>query len=230
MTSDTDWLSLDPDNEPDTRRGPSPRKARRKKRRKRAAPAVQAVTKLPTERGRAPSMQRRLFGKDRIWACDGEFVYFRPTRMIDGVKTTVANPTTFERHRGFLAAGHYTWVETQDDVEVYRVNPESPFARKGVYLGEMSDSDVRRQVAIAACKRDWVAYTDCLEELFGRIKNRGYSGAMAEQVKNDYLAYLDQLIAMRGGPTPAECGAGLAGVRKKRGVGTGRVVLIPGNA
>jgi hypothetical protein len=172
-------------------------------------------------------MQRRLVGRDRIWACDGEYVYFRPYRYEGGVKVERANPTTFERHRRFLSAGHYEYVETQDDVEIYRVLPGSPFAREGVYLGEMSDSDVRRQVVLAACRRDWVTYADALEELFGRIKNRGYDAGFEARVRDDCLAYIDVLIQMRGGPTPAECGNGLAGVRQRRGEGR-RMILLPG--
>jgi hypothetical protein len=145
--------------------------------------------------------------------------------MVDGVKTVVANPTTYERHKRFIAEGHYTHIETQDDVEVYKVNANSPFARKGMYLGEMSDRQVRMAVCKAACKRDWIEYTDCLEELFGRLKNRGYDSNYLATVRSDYLAYIAILIGQMGGPTPQECAAGLANVRNRRGESKGRVIL-----
>lgn len=217
MPNTPDWLDTEP-----------PRAVTAKRPRKQRAPRVAAGAKLVRERGRAPSMQRRLAGKDRIWACDGEYVYFRPYAYENGVRVERANPTTTERHRRFLAAGDYVYVETQDDVEIYRVSPQSALARKGLYLGEISDAEVRRQVAVAACRRDWVTYADALEELFGRVKNRGYSGAFAKQVADEYLEYLDVLIRMRGGPSPQECAAGLAGVRARRGEGKGRVILTPG--
>ena len=211
MQGTEDWLSLKRPKRKYTKRGTS----------------VAATTKLPQERGRAKAMQRKLFGKDRIWSCDGEYVYFRPTRMIGGVKTVVANPTTYERHKRFLAEGQYTHVETQDDVEIYKVSPDSPFARKGLYLGELSDADVRRQVVRMACQRDWVAYTDCLEELFGRLKNRGYDANFGAAVREDYLKYIEIQIAMRGGPAPEECASGLTRVRKNRGDSQGRMILLP---
>lgn len=218
MTNTPDWLEI----------GPPQAAAAAKRPRKPRAPRVAAGTKLAKERGRAPSMQRRLVGKDRIWACDGEYVYFRPYAYENGVRVERANPTTMARHKRFLAAGDYEYVETQDDVEIYRVAAQSALARKGLYLGEISDAEVRRQVAIAACRRDWVTYADALEELFGRLKNRGYSEAFAKQVAGEYLEYLDVLIRMRGGPSPQECAAGLAGVRARRGEGKGRVILMPG--
>jgi hypothetical protein len=95
-----------------------------------------------------------------------------------------------------------------------------------MFLGELSDADVRRQAMLNACKRDWIAYTDCLEEMSSRLKGR-YDTGMAARVYNDYLQYIDILIGMRGGPVAAERAAGLAGVRKRRGVGSGKLILLP---
>jgi hypothetical protein len=206
-----DWLALE-----------APKRKVRKKREVKVEPG----SKLPFEPKRALSMRKRMDGSGRMWACDGEYVFFRPTRVINGVKTTVANPTTLLRHQRFLNEGQYTHVETQDDLEIYRVNESSPFARKGMFLGELKEHDVRRQVVLAACKRDWTLYTDCLEELAGRIKGQ-YDSGSASLVFGERLEYIGQLIAMRGGPTAGECSAGLANVRAKRGVGSGRVILLP---
>lgn len=216
-----DWLSLE---------APKRKRGRPKKAVTQPATevAIQPGTKLDMEGKRGKAMVRSPFGKDRIWACDGRYVWFRPYHYVNGKKVLRANPASYERHQRFLAEGHYTHVETQDDVEVYELTPESPFYRKNeLYLGTLSDADVRRQVAIAACRRDWVAYVDCLEELFGRIKNRGYDNDFASAVKDDYLTYIQQLISLRGGPTPQECAAGLQSVMRRRGQGTGRVILLP---
>ena len=193
---------------------------------KKRGASVAAAKKLPHEHKRAKAMVKSLSGNSRMWLCDGEYVYFRPTRVVNGEKVTVANPTTLERHKRYLSEGQYTYIETQDDVEIYKVEASSPFARKGMYLGELSDADVRRQAMLNACKRDWIAYTDCLEEMSGRLKAR-YDPGMAARVYNDYLQYIDILIGMRGGPVAAERAAGLAGVRKRRGVGAGRLILLP---
>lgn len=209
--TDTDWLDIET---PKRKRG-RPRKV-----------AVEPGAKLPFENKRAHAMVKKLSGTSRMWLSDGEYVYFRPTRVVDGVKTVVANPTTLQRHNRFLSEGQYTHVETQDDVEIYRINEGSAFARKGVYLGELKDSDVRRAVALAACSRDWGLYVDCLEEMAGRIKGR-YDPGMAKQVYDDQLAYIANLISMRGGPTAGECAAGLSTVRTRRGVGTGKLIMLP---
>lgn len=207
--TDTDWLDLDD------------KPKRRRKREVRVEPGV----KLPYEIKRARAMVKKLNGTSRRWLCDGEFVYFRRFREIDG-RRVEANETMLSRHNRYLANGDYSYLETQDDVEVYKVNESSPFARKGFYLGEMKDSDVRRAVVIAACARDWVLYVDCLEELAGRIKGKYHPGT-AKLVYDEQLSYIENLIQMRGGPTPGECGAGLANVQMRRGRGSGKVIVLP---
>ena len=42
-----------------------------------------------------------------------------------------------------------------------KVEPSSPFARKGMYLGELSDADVRRQAMLNAMQ----AGLDCVHGL-----------------------------------------------------------------
>lgn len=208
--NDDSWLDLD----------------EKPKRRRKKAVKVEAVSKLPYEQKRAHAMIKRLNGTSRIWTCDGEYVYFRPTRVVNGVKTEVANPTTRERHNRFLRENQYVWVETQDDVEIYKLTETSIFARKGQYLGEMKDSEVRRAVVMAACARDWTLYVDCLEELAGRIKGKYHPG-QAQTIYQEQLSYIATLISMRGGPTDAECAAGLANVRQRRGVGSGKLIMLP---
>lgn len=203
---DYDWLELEP--------------VRKRNRKKRENGEVKSAVKLARERDRAKSMAKSPFGKNRIWACDGEFVWFRPKR--NGV--VVANPSSIERHQQFLASGHYEHVETQDDVEVYRLTELSPFKRHGLNVGELNDNDVFLLAAKAACKRDWKMYVDALEELSGRFKGR-YQPAFATVMYNEMLQRLELQILNSGGPGSAECAAGLSGVQIKRGRGKGRVIL-----
>lgn len=207
---------------------PAPEKRRAKKSARKAV-KVAPGKKIDHEPLRGRVMFQAVKGRKRIWACDGQWVFFRRKSCYgttpDGRQET--NHTAIHRHEKFLAQGDYTYVETQDDVEICKVNPQSPFFRKGVYLGELADGQVRRQVELAACKRDWVLYADALEELAGRIKNYGYTESHAKLIYNEHLVYIEVMIAQRGGPTPAECAAGLAQVRQRRGVGSGRVVLLP---
>lgn len=214
MDTQPDWLDIDP--------APAAKPKRTRKR----TPAIEPGTRLPFEGKRAKSMAKSPFGKNRIWACDGEYVWFRPYRYVNGEKVLVANPTTFERHKQYLAQGHYVHVETQDDVEVYRVTDESPFKRQGLYLGEIPDNLLPRMVAKAACRRDWVEYVDILEELAGRLKGQ-LGPATGKVAYDERLQYISNLISMRGGPSPAECAAGLSMVRAKRGHGGRKVIVLP---
>ena len=208
-----DWLNIDADIQPDIVKPRAKRKAKKTK----AEPRVKSVAGIPREAARK-------FGPGRIWGCDGEFVFFRPKRMVDGVFTQVANPEAMERHQRFISKGDYTYIETQDDVQIFRVNAQSPMARKGCSLLEATVGAVRRAVILAACNRDWPLYVDALQELANRVKSNDPGPLGANQWK-ELLSYVENMISMRGGPTPAECGAQLQNVRAKRGEGKGRLIL-----
>lgn len=206
------------------------KKKRRVKKGKRAKKVIVAASKkIDHEKLRGRAMMSAVKGKKRIWACDGEFVYFRRKSCLgaDGQTDGSGNVhAAILRHNRFLANGDYTHVETQDDVEICKVNPQSALYRKGVYLGQMSNGMVQRQIVLAACKRDWVTYTDALAEFAGRIKGAWQHAAQSEAAWRDVLEYLDVQISLRGGPSPKECGNQLALVRQKRGEGSGRLIML----
>ena len=190
---------------------------------------VRATNKLDCESMRGRAMFQHVNGKKRIWACDGEYVFFRRPRDEDGKVARDADGAvhrSIPRHEKFIANGDYTYVETQDDVEICKVNPQSSFARKGVYLGEMSDGGVRMAVVVAACIRDWPLYLDTLEEFARRIKER-FHGAVGAQNWQDQLSYVQHLIDLRRGPSADECGQGMQRVRQARGQGSGRIITMP---
>lgn len=157
-------------------------------------------------------------GTGRIWACDGEYVACRPKDF---------HPKTSERHARFLASGHYNHVGTFDDVQVFELLPGSPFRRDNRTLipGVNLYQDMR-ECAIAAVKRDWVLYTDILEAVAANIKAKFHEQA-ARDLWTDVLGQIEQSIRLRGGPTQAECGAGLANVRARRGLGKARAIALP---
>jgi hypothetical protein len=190
---------------------------------------VVASTKLDCEKLRGSVMFGTVQGKKRIWACDGEYVFFRRKSCgadAEGRDLQGQLHQAIVRHNRFLANGDYTYVETQDDVEICRVNPQSALYRKGMYLGEMNDAALRRGIALAACKRDWALYVDMLTEVSGRIKAK-VPDKIAGLVYNEMLEYITILIAQRGGPSPMECAAGLQSVRQRRGEGSGQMILLP---
>jgi hypothetical protein len=151
----------------------------------------------------------------RVWCCDGRYVAWRPSEAHDATK---------ERHARFLAAGHYKHVETQDDVEIFELLPESPFYRReGLDLYRAGTWECIRQCALAACARDWPLYTDILEEIATRCRSVGHAG-YAEQVFSDHIKMIGLQVQMRGGPTPQECAAGKDNVMRKRG---NRQLIIP---
>lgn len=190
---------------------------------------VEAVHKLDCEALRGSAMFQAVNGKKRIWACDGEYVFFRRPRDRNGQEARDAQGALHAaiiRHEKFLKNGDYKYVETQDDVEICKVNEQSTFFRKGVYLGEMTEGGVRMAVVLAACMQDWPLYVDCLEEFARRIKNK-YHSALASQHWEDQLNYVQHLIQLRRGPTPEECGRGLQQVRRARGEASGRIITMP---
>ena len=217
------WLDL----EPPAKISPKRRKRTRKSKKARAAKKIEVVAANAIPREAA-----RRFGEGRVWGCDGSYVFWRPKRMIDGVFTQVANPTAMERHERFLRLGHYEYVETQDDVQIFRVTDASPFKRKFGSLQEIATGQLKRAITMAAVKREWMLYVDALEELAARMQSeamasdgQGYGALHANQWK-EMLAYIELQIAMRGGPTPAECSLNLSRIRADRNGGSGKRILV----
>lgn len=179
--------------------------------------SITSGVKLTNEHSRAPSMVRNALGRDRVWACDGEYVYFRRKKAHEG---------TLRRHAKFIETGDYTHVATQDDVEIYKLGPASPFKRQPVALNETQYPNVRRMAILAACAGDYGLYVDCLEELAGRLKG-SFHEAMAKQVYEDELTHVSNMIAVRRGPTQGMIDAGVQAVRRRRGSGVNRVLVMP---
>jgi hypothetical protein len=180
--------------------------------------SIAAPTKLTREKTRAPSMTKKLGGKSRVWASDGEYVYFR---------RKLSNPATLERHEKFLATGNYKHVMTQDDVEVYQLQEGSPFKRPQLDLTSIAFADVRRQTILAACRGDWSRYVDGLEELAGRLKG-AYDPGFAKLQFNDTLDHIEHMIRLRGGPSRAMCDREVVTVRARRGQSAGKRIMTLG--
>lgn len=230
MTRDDDWLSLEkPDPKEDfswldaqaakpAAEKPAEKK-RRKKKGKRKAARVESGTKLTNELARAPQMgAKSLLGKKRTWASDGEYVYFRRSQ---------ANPATLERHEKFLRTGDYQHIATEDDVEIYKLQESSPFYRQnGGNLLEADFISLRRHAVLAACRHDYGLFHDILEEISSRLKG-AFHPAEAKGQYDELLTYIFHLINLRGGPSNVAIDRGFQAVRKRRGVGSGRVIALP---
>lgn len=195
-----------------------------------AAPAVAEADWLEIEvpKARVPYDELRfscMRGTGRVWACDGEYVAYRPyNHSLD----KEVNTRTAERHANFLASEHYQHVGTFDEVQVFKLLDGSPFKRntKTFIPGQNLHEDVR-QAAIAACDRDWVLYHDILDAVASGLKTY-LTPTFAASKYEDCLATVFVNIEQRGGPTRAEVDAGFGDVRKRRGYGGGKIVAVPG--
>lgn len=203
------------------------------------APRIVSAAKLENERARGAAMQKGARGmKNRVWCCDGAFVYFR--RKLAAMRTPDApdglNPLLVQRHNRMIANGEYKHVATQDDVEIYELQDSSPFKRKGVNLGETSFSQVRWIAIWAAVGKfpgqesfrdpDWGLFVDCIEEMASRIKG-SYDSGWGKLKFEEELNYTMHLIQQAGGPPPAMIDHGVQQVRKRRGQSSGKVIMLP---
>lgn len=188
---------------------------------------IESGAKLTGERKRAPSMAKKLLGKSRTWACDGEYVYFRRKQ---------ANPATLQRHNNFLKSGHFKHIQTQDDIEIYQLQEASPFKREPENLTVLTIPMIRRAAVKAGVARDWGLFVDCLSELAVKFKSQRWEidGKKISPddgfVKNMYeeaLQYVFLTIWKSGGPLQAEIDAGVQSVRARRGESTSRLVTLP---
>ncbi len=163
-------------------------------------------------------------GTNRVMACDGAFLAYRPfNREFD--KET--NPRTKERMAMFLEAGHYRHVGTYDEVQVYELMPGNPYRheKKQYIIGTDYWRDIR-QAAKAACERNWSDYHDILGAMATAIKS-GRDPAFAKTMWDDTVNQVAVAIQQVGGaaaPTEREVNEGFTGIRKARGISRGGVI------
>ena len=164
-------------------------------------------------------------GTDRVMACDGHYLAYRPyNREFD--KET--NPRTMERFADFKAAGFYKHLGTYDEVQIYELTEGSPFrhSQRDYVIGRNYWADVRT-IARAACQREWSDYHDLLGAVAKAFKARDVDPGLAKAQWGDFLAHVTLTIAHMKGPTAAEVGAGFARIRQARGVSKGSTIVVP---
>lgn len=184
---------------------------------------IESAKKLTRDQERGRTMMRGFMGTDRVWGCDGEYIYFR-RKSCEGPPV---RHETLNRHEAFLARGHYKYVGTWDDVEVYELLEGSPFKRNAaVDLYSIDLPNLRRVAIRAACAHDWPTYVDALEEVASRIKSRYHSDYAAQEYEN-HLAHIENMVRLRGGPGRPIRDAQVQNVMRKRGQGRGRRIILP---
>lgn len=164
-------------------------------------------------------------GTDRVMACDGQYLAYRPfNREFD--KET--NPRTKERFNMFVAAGHYKHLGTYDEVQIYELLSGSPYRheRKQYVIGTDYWKDIRT-AAKAACERNWSDYHDILGAMATALKS-GRDPLFAKTMWDDTLNQVAILIKQIGGdaaPAEKEINEGFVGIRRARGI-TGKGGII----
>jgi len=166
-------------------------------------------------------------GKDRIWWCDGEYVWFRRGK---------SNPETLKRHNQFVADGDYKHVETQGDVEIWQLQPQSQFksdviAGKQIDIAKMNNYNLRRQASLAAVRRDWQAFHDIMTFLRERINAvHGLNLAGAEMYYAEAYMAVMASIQQRAGPSPNEINKELRSLMGKDPINRRRLISIGGSS
>ena len=164
-------------------------------------------------------------GKDRIWWTDGEYLWFRRSK---------SNPATLQRHNKFTEDGDYQYIETQGDVEIYQLRPQSQFksekvAGKQIDIARMSNYDIRRQAALAAVRRDWQAFHDIMTFLRERINAvHGANLAGAEMYYAEAYMAVMASIQQRAGPSANEINKELRALMGKDPISRRRMISIGG--
>lgn len=163
-------------------------------------------------------------GTNRVMACDGQFMVYRPVnREFD--KTV--NPATQQRFRDFQEAGHYEHVGTYDEVQVYRLLDGSPFKHKKNYvIGQDRWKDIRA-AAQAACERNWSDYHDILGVMATALKSGpGRDPGFAKAMWDDTINQVAITIAQMKGPSEKEVNEGFMEIRRARGIAKGGIIAL----
>lgn len=164
-------------------------------------------------------------GTNRVMACDGQYLAYRPyNREFD--KET--NPRTKERFAMFLEKGYYKHLGTFDEVQIYELLPGNPYRHeaKQYVIGQDYWKDIKK-VATCANHRAWADYHDLLGAMATALKS-GRDPAFARTLWADTLNQIAIAIQQIGGkdaPTEKEINEGFVGVRRARGIqGKGGIV------
>ncbi len=164
-------------------------------------------------------------GSGRVWACDGEYVAFRP---YNHVLDKIVNPAFQERIEKFRSSGNMKHVGTFDEVEVYQLLEGNPWkaTRDEKYIAGKSLWNDIRHAAKLACLREWKDYTDLLEAMATGMK-AGRDPDFARRAWQDAVEQVMINIYQMGGPTPPEVRAGVENVRASRGYGkTPGIIMV----
>lgn len=173
-------------------------------------------------------------GTDRVMACDGQYLAYRP---FNREKDKETNPRTKERFQMFCDKGYYEHVGTWDEIQVYELLPGNPYRhdKKQYVIGQDYWKDIRT-AARAACDRKFSDYHDILGAMATALKGGGRDAGFAKTMFDDTINQVVSMInQMRQNdpsvPTEKEINEGFVEVRRARGI-TGRngVVLLNSNA
>jgi len=154
-------------------------------------------------------------GSGRVWACDGEFVAYRP---YNHVLDKQVNPAFQERMHKFREAGFSKHIGTFDEVEIYQLlegNPWKATITEKYTAGKSLWGDIRHAAKLA-CKREWKEYVDLLEAMAVGMR----AGRDPEFARKAWIDAVEQIminIYQGRGPTPAEVRSGVENVRISRG-------------
>lgn len=165
-------------------------------------------------------------GTDRVMACDGSYMAYRPYNREKDKET---NPRTKERFAMFCEKGFYRHVGTWDEVQVFELLPGNPYLQKKQYvLGQDRWSDIRA-AAQAACERNFADYHDILGGMATAIKS-GRDKIFAKTMWDETLHQVGITIAQMGGPSEREVNEGFVAIRQARGIPTRGDVLARPNS
>ncbi len=162
-------------------------------------------------------------GTDRVMACDGHYLAYRP---FNREKDKETNPRTRERFADFCAAGHYLHIGTYDEVQIYELLEGSPFRHKANYVAGQDYWRDIRQAAKLACERNWPDYHDYLGAMATALKS-GRDPGFARTMWDDTINQVAIAVKQIGGaaaPSEKEVNAGFTGVRQARGISKGGVI------
>lgn len=171
-------------------------------------------------------------GTDRVMACDGQYLAYRPYNHVLDKST---NPRTKERMHMFLEAGHYKHLGTYDEVQIYELMPGNPYRhdRKQYVVGTNYWGDIRAAAKLA-CERKWSDYHDFLGGMATALKGGGRDVGFARTMWEDTINQIAVAVKQIGGaaaPTEKEINEGFIEIRRARGIqGRNGMVLLNSNA
>jgi hypothetical protein len=193
--------------------------------------------KLAREKRTTEMDKKNTSDKERAWHSNGQYLFYRP-KLVEKMRRGDERHATQTRLLDQITKGEIVFSHNEDDVQVFKIQPSSPFYRPEFDYASADMPTLIRKAITTAVTRDWGGHLEVLEILAEHFKAQvpgdfEKKGPMPESFWRENFSntvqHIHNMIAQWGGPSKQEMSNEIFALRARRKGGTAnRIALPPG--